>query len=283
MPALYKFIGKPDDVRFLLQGCVKFTPIPELNDPSELLSNVVPQDVRASLARLRRDGYSDEDMVHLRHQEKLLQRLAPRFQAIQVPKTKEAATTTIRSAFYDNLPVLQRRLEETAAQMASNVGIFCLTITKRNDSLPMWAHYAHNATGLVVEFQALCDIFRGDDTGILYRPISVRYEREHLGVTFDPRTHESLFFAKFQDWSYEQEVRVVLPRADCRRAMNGTRQLHLFDIASRHIARIILGWRMTASDVDNVTGLVRSMNPNVEVIQARIEKGQARPGDRLYP
>jgi hypothetical protein len=281
MPTLYKFIGKSDDVRFLLQGCVKFTSIPELNDPSELLPNVVPQDVRASLQRLRQKGYSDEDMVHLRHQEKLLQRLAPRSLAIPAPKTKEAATRIIRSAFYDDLPLLQHRLEETAETISSKVGIFCLT--KRNDSLPMWAHYAQNATGLVVGFRELCDIFRGDDTGILYRPISVRYERERLGVTFDPRTHESLFFAKFQDWSYEQEVRVVLPLADCRQAMNGGRQLHLFDIAPRQIAQVILGWRMTALDVDNVTSLVRCINPSVEVIQARIEKGQARPGDRLYP
>ena len=202
---LYKFIGKPDDVEFVLRGSVKFTPIPELNDPSELLPNVIPEDVKVSLKRLRKVGYRDEDMVHLRQQGKLLQRLAPNFQAIRVPQTKEEATTLIRSKLYDNLPLLEHLLERTAEQISSQVGFFCLT--ERNDALPMWAHYAGNATGLVVKFRDLRKIFRGDNTGILRQPIPIRYERERLGVTFDPETHASLFFAKFQDWSYEQEAR----------------------------------------------------------------------------
>lgn len=281
MPPLYKFIGRTDDVRFLLQGCVKFTPISELNDPSELLPNVIPEDVNESLGRLRKDGYSDEDLVHLRHQGKLLQRLAPNFQAVGVPNTKEEATTLIRSTFYDNLPLLEHRLAKTAEQISSKVGLLCLT--KRNDSLPMWAHYAGNATGLVVEFRDLTKVFCGDETGILCQPISVRYEREILGVTFDPQTHDSLFFAKFQDWSYEQEVRVVVPLADCRQAMNGDHQLHLFNIDPKHIARVILGWRMAPAAIDNVISLVRSINPGVEIVQGRIEKGQFRLGNRLYP
>jgi hypothetical protein len=281
MPALYKFLGNPDDARFLLKGNVKFTPISELNDPSELLPNVIPDDVTESLERLRKIGYSDADMFHLRCQGKLLQRLAPGFQAINVPTTRKEATATIRSAFYNNLPLLERLLEETAEEISSKVGIFCLT--KRNDSLPMWAHYAANASGLIVEFRDLCQVFRGDDTGVLFKPIRVRYERQHLGVTFDPSTHESLFFAKFEDWSYEQEVRVVAPLADCDEVVDGTRRLYLFGIAPRHVARLILGWRASRIAIDNVISLVQSINPDVEVIQARIEKGLVRCGDRLYP
>jgi len=281
MAALFKFIANPEDARFVLQGCVKFTPIPELNDPSELLPNVIPEDVTRSLERLRKTGYSDEDMHHLRGQGKLLQRLAPDFQAINVPKTKSEATAIVRSAFYNNLPLLKRLLEETAEEISSKVGLFCLT--KRNDSLPMWAHYAANANGLVVEFRDLSSAFPGDDTGILFTPIPVRYERERLGVTFDPSSHESLFFAKFADWSYEQEVRVVVPLAACREVMTGGRRLYIFNIAPRHIARLILGWRMPKMMADSIIGFVLSINPDVEVVRARIESGQVRCEDRLHP
>jgi hypothetical protein len=53
-------------------------------------------------------------------------------------------------------------------------------------------------------------VFAGNDTGVLRQPIAVRYERELTGVSYEPRLHETLFFNKFLDWRYEQEVRIVL-------------------------------------------------------------------------
>ena len=76
---------------------------------------------------------------------------------------------------------------------------------------------------------------------------------------------------------------MVLPLTDCRQAMGAGMRLHLLDIPPRHIAQLILGWRMAAVVVDRVISLVRSINPDVKVIQAKIEKGQVRDGDCLYP
>jgi hypothetical protein len=266
MPPLYKFISDPAAVEFILQGIAKFTPIPELNDPSELLPNLIPEEVQRSLARLREHGYSDEDMAYLRKEENLLQRLAPSFRAVDVPVTKELATALLRSPFYDSDLMLNQLLNGAAREMSSKVGLFCLT--RRYNSLPMWAHYAANAKSLVVEFQNLEDVFRGDDTGVLYEPIAVRYERERLGVTFDPRSHESIFFSKFQDWSYEQEVRVVLPLADCRQQRSGDNLLYLFDIPRTCITRVILGWNMAPAVAEKVRSFARDLNSNVNVLQA---------------
>jgi hypothetical protein len=266
MPPLYKFISDPEVVRFLLEGTAKFTPIPELNDPSELLPNLVPGEVQRSLSHLREHGYSDDDMVYLRKEENLLRRLAPAYKAIDAPVTKELATALIRSPFYDSSPLLHQLLNGAAREMSSNVGLFCLT--KRYDSLPMWAHYAANARGLVVEFQDLEDVFPGDDTGVLYEPIEVRYERERVGVTFDPRSHESIFFSKFQDWSYETEVRVVLPLADCRQVSVGDKLLYLFDIPPTCITRVILGWNVAPAVAETVRKVARDLNSNAKVLQA---------------
>jgi Protein of unknown function (DUF2971) len=272
MIRLYKFIANPDDVQYILAGEIKFTPIRELNDPSELQPNVIPEDVRESLSRLRNDGYSDDDISDLHQQEQLLQRLAPSFLAIGAPATKEQATAIIRSSFYDNLPALERILARTAEEISLKIGVLCLT--RRNDSLPMWAHYAAGATGLVVEFRNLDDVFRGDETGVLSQPTAVRYEREQLGISFDPRSHRSLFFSKFPDWSYEEEVRVVLPLSDCRQTKNSASRLHIYDVPKEHVARVILGWRAAPSIVDKVTAFVRSINPDVEVVQMQMRKGR---------
>ena len=155
-------------------------------------------------------------------------------------------------------------------------------LTERNDSLPMWAYYAGNAKGLIVEFGDLADTFSGDDTGVLREPIAVRYERESFGVTFDPQSHESLFFAKFRDWSHEREVRVVMPLADCRQASNDERQLYLFDVPRRHVSRVILGWQMAPVMVDQVVERVRTINPSVHVVRASVARGQVRCDQVIY-
>ncbi len=276
---LYKFIGRPADVEFLLRGFLKFTPIPELNDPSELLPNVIREEVKTSLERLKRTGYTEEDMVHLRQQGEVLRLLAPGYY-VGVPGTRRQASDLISRAGDEHLPFIEVFLDGVAREVSSNVGLFCLT--KRRDSLPMWAHYAANASGLVVEFRDLHEVFCGDSTGILRKPIPVRYEREQFSVTYEPRSHESLFLAKFQDWGYEQEVRIVLPLADCRQSMHGGRLLYSFDVSPKHIARVILGWRMDVSTVDAVVELVRSINPETEVIKAYIGRGTVRDGETIY-
>ena len=220
MTTLYKFIAGPDYIRSLLRGSVKFTPIPDLNDPSELSPVVVEDDVRKSLTRLRLEGYDNQEFADLRKQGHLLKRLAPECMKIPVPSSPEKATELIHSDFFDDIPRLKRMLYDTAQKISSRVGIFCLS--ERRDSLPMWAHYASNAKGLVVEFEDLDKIFPGDNTGVLWQPIPVYYEQDGMGITFEPRSHESLFFCKFTDWSYEREVRIVLPLDDCRQSNEST-------------------------------------------------------------
>ncbi len=274
MLALYKFIADPDVIQFLLKGIVKFTPISELNDPSELVPRMNIDEVKASLSRLRKYGYSEQDITRLRQQGNLLQRLAPQLQAIKVPRTQEAANAVVRSSFYDSIDILEQRLSETAQEMSSKVGLFCLS--QRYDALPMWAHYANNAKGLAVEFRDLETVFTGDDTGVLSEPVPVRYEQEKQGVTFDPKSHESLFFTKFQDWSYEQEVRIVLPLAECQQHISSTSTLHFQEIPHACIARLIIGWNMKPDKAALLLSCVRAINPDVEIVQARISRGQVK-------
>ncbi|MDX2101966.1 MAG: DUF2971 domain-containing protein [Alphaproteobacteria bacterium] len=273
MSPLFKFIGNPDDVRFLLNGCLKFTPIPQLNDPSELVPYVVHDAVAESRERLRREGYNDTDMIYLRRQGNLMNLLAPHRMAIPVPPTKERATEQIRNPLYDNTSWLERLLDATAREMADKVGLLCLT--KRFDSLPMWAHYANNANGLTVEFQNLDVVFQGDNTGILREARAVRYQRERTGVTFEPDSFESLFFAKFEDWSYEEEFRVVLPLAECRtEQISGDRRLHTYDVPKSCVTRVILGWQMKDEAAQHVRNLALKLNPRVKVVQAHISRGR---------
>lgn len=272
MTPLYKFIADPNAVPFILRGLIKFTPPAELNDPSELTPNVNKEEVIRSLERLRRDGYTEQDMVNLHCQEHLFQRLAPQFQAVEVPETPEEATLLVRSSFYDQISWLERRLSQMAHEVSSKVGVFC--VSERYDSLPMWAHYAGNATGLVVEFAGLEEIFMGDNTGVLSEPIRVRYDRDRISVTFDTQSHYSLFFSKFPDWRYEQEIRIVLPLSDCRKETIGERSLYIREIPQACISRLILGWKMPDRVRQDIRLHIEQYNPQVDVVDASIVQGR---------
>jgi hypothetical protein len=106
------------------------------------------------------------------------------------------------------------------------------------------------------------------------RVIAVRYERERFGVTFDPQSHEALFFSKFQDWSYEQEVRIVMPLNGCRRELVNGKPLYVYDLPTSCIARVILGWNMVPGKPEIVRSHVRKTNPAVEIVQARFVQGR---------
>lgn len=279
MPTLFKFIRDHQHLETLLRGQLKLTPVSELNDPSELLPILIPEEVKASLEHFRKHGYGEDDMIYLRGQAALMRKLAPAFQAINFPLTQEEANRLIRSSAYDDIDLLGALLERTANEISLNVGLFCLSKTK--DSMPMWAHYANAARGLVLEFRDLHETFQGDGTGILYQPIPVTYERECSGVTFDPRSHHSIFFQKLEDWSYEQEVRVVLPLSDCKLSKN--QNIHLFQIPARHIVRVYFGWRMPSKIADDVVAIVRAKSADVEVFGATISRGQPSFEKRLHP
>ena len=272
MPALYKFLGNPAIARSVLAGSIKFTPIAELNDPAELNPTLNREAVMASLSRLREIGYSQDDLIHLRRQGAVLQALSPSTQTVHVPSTPEEATRIIHSPFYDSTSTLERLLSQTARDIASKVGLFCLS--RRFDSLPMWAHYAANATGFAVEFTDLESEFTGDATGVLRQLREVTYAQEIEGVTFDPKSHESLFFSKYMDWSYEQEARVVLPLADCRQHIHDQGILYLYDLPTKFIRRVILGWNINRTSVDIVRDAVSEFCPNAEVVQAKFLRGK---------
>ena len=269
MTTLYKFIAEPEHVKFLLQGSVKFTPVSELNDPSELSPVIVGDNVRKSLTRLRREGYSNQEFSDLQRQGYLLERLAPEYLRTPVPSSPEEAAEHIHLDLYDDIPRLERMMYDTAQKISSRVGIFCLS--KRRDSLLMWAHYANNARGLAVEFKDLDKVFPGDRTGVLRQPIAVYYEEDGIDITFEPQSHKSLFFCKFPDWKYEQEVRIILPLDDC--CQDGLNEpIYTYNIPSTYVARVILGWKMESEMVCRVKTYVHEMSPNVSIVQTHINR-----------
>ena len=96
----------------------------------------------------------------------------------------------------------------------NHVGIFC--VSKTYQSFPMWAHYADNAKGLVIEFKNLDAIFNDNETGVLNKLRKVDYYKgRRPSIKIGSSDQMEMLFSKHKDWRYEHEYRVVKVLSDC--------------------------------------------------------------------
>lgn len=140
---LFKFVNSAHAVLNIARGSLKFTPLNELNDPTELTPVMNRLAVRHSLKLLREKGFSKEQYHWLRYQDALLELLAPHHKVLRVPKTLTEANRILSISTYDNLDYMERKLFATIESIRMRIGI--LSLSQRYDSLPMWAHYADQA------------------------------------------------------------------------------------------------------------------------------------------
>jgi hypothetical protein len=136
-----------------------------------------------------------------------------------------------------------------------NEGIGALCLTKDRHNLIMWAHYANNYKGFVIEFDGRHEFFQQRDSpmGDLGRIRQVDYSEDRPNhASFTDLTPAEIFFLKSKDWAYEKEWRMLkpLPVDDSQRVnldADGC-PVHLFSFPPRCVTGVILGSRMS----DNV-------------------------------
>jgi DUF2971 family protein len=267
---LFKYVRSASAVRNMARGAMKFTPIDELNDPSEFTPVVDRSEVRTSLEALRKNGMTQDQYHWLKCQGAVLDLLSPEEKVLNVPMTLSEANRMLSLSAYENLDYMEEKLFSTVRNIRSKVGM--LSLSARYDSLPMWAHYANQARGFVVVLEDLERSFNGDETGSLNIPKPVVYAERFIGMTFDPSTQDRLFFSKLSDWSYEREWRVVTALSACYRSPEN--DLYLRDIDSTHLTHIICGWQNSADEILSIGDEIRHFNPNAKVVSAMLDGGR---------
>jgi len=87
------------------------------------------------------------------------------------------------------------------------------SLSERNDSLPMWAHYSDNHQGICIEYD-LTDI---DDKTMLSYLYPMFYTNDLIKITANFAKKHMFFISniiamyKNEDWEYEKEWRFILP------------------------------------------------------------------------
>jgi len=179
----------------------------ELNDPFELSPNIDAAQFsqRRIEAILRQDFYVDKSYREEGRRRGLTSR--KEFKRLYLKDVPRRAA--------DALPKIPKNVDAVRRTFAERFGkywrLVCASLV--NDSILMWSHYADNHTGLVLEFDKtqppFCQI--PDDCWL-----TVKYSNEKPDYVYShkERQFRKKMFAvagtKAPDWSYEQEIRIVL-------------------------------------------------------------------------
>ena len=144
-----------------------------------------------------------------------------------------------------------RHSRELRDALDSEIGF--LSLSKTCKSLPMWAHYANEYTGAVIEFDGdheffewAFDVYYSDERPI--RDLEL-YSREPIPI--------AEMCDKSTEWSYEREVRVARCLSDCELIGTGSGiPIFVIEIPPECIRRVIIGERVNQDVAKEVYDII---------------------------
>lgn len=263
--SLFKYFG-PQGTRLFDNWHLRCSQPGALNDPFEFRPHVAGWGTHEELkavADARWEAYAKEQY------DDLSSRLGPRMSFAEFRKKIE----------YDKAPMMKEALardmahanqemaEKMAAQINEGIGVLCLC--EDPDDLLMWAHYANEHKGFVVEFDTAADFFNTKTPpahaklsaeDIDSYPVEYGYLRKVAYVPTRPTVlltnlKFDTFAMKGELWQYEKEWRMLMP-LDCAAPGIDTivdgHRLCLWPVAPATIKRVIVGARAGPQLIERV-------------------------------
>jgi len=178
----------------------------ELNDPFELSPNIDPE------------CYSEETLRAGLHKETAIE-----YCYEMEAKSKGIPMSVFRVNYFASIDARLEIVKKNAAQNAKDAKakfaqlfnehwrLFC--VSRRNNSILMWSHYADNHRGAVIEFDLSHSPF--NELEEFMRPVT--YQNEKANFLYSPvkgKFHSSILevaCTKSKDWEYEEETRMLFP------------------------------------------------------------------------
>lgn len=249
---LHKYTKAQRGLSYLREGYLRFSPVPEFNDPFEMRPCIdslgTPAQIEEKIQEIM-----DEDGVS-----------SPELKAALIQQAKE-----------ETLPILRER----AYKDLSTLGVLCLVKESPYDLL-MWAHYADSHRGCVLEFNGSHEWFRTkhgrNPDSLLGILREVRYLPSRPKVSLLTLSREDLL-VKDACWGYEHEWRIMLNLRDCTSKTvldpcgKEKRVEGLFPVPHDALANVYLGVNIDQSDREQFLELLPPGQP-VGLFQVRLDE-----------
>jgi hypothetical protein len=177
----------------------------------------------------------------------------------------------------DQFPMFTKQIESSMHQaMRNTIGALCMS---RNGCHPlMWAHYAQEHRGLVIEFDSTAPCFSrkrsaNDELGT-FREVSYSETRPILDSDSGDDWFVRLALTKASEWTYEDEVRFLLELSSADRIVEKEMKIHLLDIPPSAIRSITVGCRAEPATIEMVKSALANNNAttHISLRQAHVDQ-----------
>lgn len=162
-------------------------------------------------------------------------------------------------------PVFRKAFKAGVKGIIDSYGMICFSASWQNPL--MWSHYGDKHKGICLGFEVAEEHIKT----VLYMDKITKAERDpHKFTQFlESGGIDKLLTLKYKDWSYEKELRVIVPIEE----RDAKTQLYFTDFKDNIVLReIILGHRCTRQPSD-FEQLLRDYTSEVSVFKARIAFG----------
>lgn len=215
---LYKYWPFESAKRYLCTGSIRFAQYFDFNDPFEGAFSIIG------------NNSSDEMISYFKRTSDYPEEIVNSLPNVITPEEhKKMASQCIQ-------------------QTLSQVGIFCMS--KNNNNLLMWAHYANQHEGLCLKFDLLKDL---STFSSLHKVV---YSTEFLNFNFitSPTRVNDILVHKSVDWMYEEEFRVL--KLKCAG--------HILPVNPESLVEITFGSRMSIENKNIIKEIIAN-NPKYSV------------------
>jgi hypothetical protein len=279
--SIYKYVTA-DRIDILEEGFIRFTQPSAFNDPIEMQPFFETVLSREQVEEVCIEAFENE--LRVQYITRPPEYASLSFDEFKVemeqmfPELNQILCQTIDEAL--ELVRSDDELQYTPNQLFQDfdkdIGILCLT--EKPDNLLMWAHYAQQHQGFVIEFDEAHSFFNQEKRADYYfdRLLKVRYsiDRPNQACIAD-LTAEETFLTKSKDWEYEQEWRMLRRlKTFTERIIIGQTDMHLYSFPPECVTGIILGARMSDKDRTELINLISNdlRYNHVKLYQATINE-----------
>lgn len=157
----------------------------------------------------------------------------------------------IATATDDNL---NKEFIKTFDEKLNNV-LGILSLTAKEDNLLMWAHYANEHKGFVIEFEKENAFFEPmDANNYIYKGIQkVNYSKKRPNNFLSDYNFDELFLTKSIEWEYEEEYRII-KRLDGADEIK--EKIYLFNFPKNLIKAIYCGFNMNSEKKNTILKII---------------------------
>jgi hypothetical protein len=185
------------------------------------------------------------------------------------------------ASFLEVQPILGEAFRHLIHQyFGHEIGILSLSECVASDL--MWAHYAKDHSGFVIEFDETNSFFnqKRSEKDEFFHLRKVSYLKNSLRAnSMEELVDSDLFASKLSKWAYEREWRMLVPLTGRQPELhNGDEPVHLIQIPKEIIAGVIFGVKASA-DLRRKFFSIKKNDPAYSHVQFReafvdLEKGR---------